>query len=64
MSILDVLNSRLGGYFSLGADINKVKEEGRETESGVISDLIPELKLTKDDDELLELAKMGKALHQ
>lgn len=47
------LGSRLSGFFSLGADINKQKDENGETREGVISDLAPELKLSISDEELI-----------
>lgn len=45
------------GALSLGANINKVKDEDRETIEGVISDYLPELKVDLKDEELLKLSK-------
>lgn len=47
------------GYFSLGADINKVKSDKilNENEQGVSGELLDELKLDMPDDELLALKK-------
>lgn len=46
------------GYLSLGKNINKVKDSAEvSTEEGVISDLIPELKLNISDDDLIKLKK-------
>lgn len=47
MSILD-------GFFSLSEDVNKVNEN---EPTGSITDLVPELKLTMSDEELLSLSK-------
>ncbi len=45
----------LEGFFSLGQDINKGKKEVPEQAQGIVSDLIPELKLNMEDKDLLEL---------
>jgi len=50
MSILD-------GFFSLARDINKVKETEEQAREGVVSDLVPELKLSMSDEELIALKK-------
>ncbi|HQK39614.1 MAG TPA: hypothetical protein PLO52_05810 [Flavobacterium alvei] len=39
----------------LGKDINKWKEETPTGDEGVVSDLLPELKLEMADDELIDL---------
>lgn len=46
--------SLLDGFFSLGADENKVKDQ---TPNSGITDLLPELTLTLDDDALIALSK-------
>lgn len=51
MSILD-------GFYSLAANINKVTDSQEDTEQqGIVSPLLPELKLDMDDAELLALSK-------
>lgn len=45
----------LQGYYSLQQPINKVQL--KDTEEGVVSDLLPELTLDLDDDELIKLKK-------
>jgi len=46
------------GYLSLSQDINKAKVGYQAEQSeGAISELTPELELSMDDDELLELAR-------
>jgi len=45
------------GYEALGQDVNKVKESGRETQEGIVSEKLPELSLDMKDEELLDLAK-------
>ena len=48
---------RFSGFFSTGDNINKIKDGNVELEQGVISDLIPELKLDIKDEELSKQAK-------
>ena len=46
------------GFFALARNINKVKPGDRdETQEGVISDILPELKVTMSDKKLIGLAK-------
>lgn len=45
----------LQGYYSLGKDVNKVKED--DSAEGVVSDLLPELSLDMKDDELISLKR-------
>lgn len=47
------------GYYSLGADINKVKSDKtlNENEQGVTGELLEELELDMSDDELIQLKK-------
>ncbi len=46
------------GFFALGRNINKVKPGERdETQEGVISDILPELKVNIKDNKLIKLAK-------
>lgn len=47
----------LDGVLSLGANINKVKDIEQTLEQGVVSPLLPELKLDLSDDELIKLSK-------
>lgn len=46
----------LSGFFSLGRNINKTKNDTDNQVEGVISDLLPELKLNMTDDELISLS--------
>ena len=45
------------GYEALGLDINKVKGDSKETKEGIVGEQLPELELSMDDTELLELTK-------
>lgn len=45
----------LDGFFSLGRDINKAKGESPEEAEGIVSDLLPELKLKMEDKDLIDL---------
>lgn len=45
----------LQGYYSLGKDVNKVKDD--DPVEGVVSDLLPELTLDMKDEELIALAR-------
>lgn len=47
--------SLLDGFYSLGKKVNKVDESS--AREGVVSDLLPELKLEMEDDELINLKK-------
>lgn len=48
----------LQGFFSLGADINKKKDQDQlETQEGVVSDKLPELKLNMSDENILKLTQ-------
>jgi len=47
----------LDGVLSLGANINKVKDAEQTLEQGVVSPLLPELKLDLSDEELIKLSK-------
>ena len=51
--------SLLSGFFGLQKDINKVRDEDANKE-GIVSDLTPELELSMDDEELVDLAKQWK----
>ena len=52
-----MVNNRLSGFFSLGADVNKVEGKDLQKAEGVISSLIPELTLETPDTELIKLKK-------
>lgn len=55
-------DSLIQGYLSLSRDINKAKTGyADETAEGVIGELTPELELSMDDDELIELSKEWKS---
>jgi hypothetical protein len=46
------------GYIGLGADVNKQKgEPAQETQEGVVSDKLPELRLEMKDEDIAKLAK-------
>ncbi len=45
------------GYFSLQQDVNKTKPEVSELAEGAIAPLLPELELSIEDDELIELKR-------
>ena len=47
------------GYEALGLDINKVKGDSKETKEGIVGEQLPELELSMDDTELLELPIVG-----
>lgn len=51
----------LSGFFSLGRNINKTKNDDNQPTEGVISDLLPELKLSMNDDELISLSTTWQA---
>lgn len=45
----------LDGFFSLGENINKVKDTQKDYAEGIVSDILPEMSLDMTDDELLQL---------
>lgn len=51
------LRQALAGYFTLDSNVNKLRAEDKETQEGVYSDFLPELKINTPDEELAELAK-------
>jgi hypothetical protein len=58
-------DSLISGYLSLSRDVNKTKTGYQDEQSeGAIGELTPELELSMDDDELLELAKEWKSAWQ
>lgn len=49
------------GYISLGADVNKIKgEQIADTQEGVVSDKLPELRLEMKDEDIADLADSWK----
>lgn len=55
-------DSLIAGYLSLSKDVNKAHQGFQdETTEGAIGELTPELKLSMDDDELIELSKEWKS---
>ena len=53
MSILNTIKS----VASLGQDVNKISEERKDKDEGVVSDFLEEFKIDMSDDDLIELSK-------